>query len=324
MYVVCTMSGSDGIGGTYTVTFDYFNAYMDYEGRGFLGFARKYTQDSRDNILHTENFRQDFPYIGLLSSASSRQPNSGSKIREVTNTYNKHSNSFGGDTRHYPYLSGAFEQFYEVGGPFNGELIRSVTTTNTVDSTSGTTTYSTRTVTEGNNANGMYAGQNHVQRDYHSTLFNDVANWCLGRPTTTQQIDAHALPGGAQITRTMTTSWDGPKCRPTETVREPGSTQWQVTTGYEYDGFGNINRVTVQPAAGQGQANRITQIDWGVNGRFPEHVTNPELQSTTFAWDPVLGLRTGVTDPNHLSVTFEYDNFGRMRHERRPDQTSTE
>ncbi len=114
---------------------------------------------------------------------------------------------------------------------------------------------------------------------------------------------------------------DYPKCRITSETIEPDFPELRVVTGYEYDGFGNVNRVTVTP---DGQAPRITQIDWGATGRFTEKITNALSQDTVITWNHALGARTKVKDPNLLETNYGIDSFGRMTGESRPDQTATD
>jgi RHS repeat-associated protein len=318
--VVCSHTESNGTGGTYTVTYRYLNANVNVQGRGFLGFQRKYSRDNRNNMLLTETFAQDFPYIGMRVNSLSRQPDDTTYVRDVTDTPNNHSYASGS---RLPYVSQTVAQDYEVSGPYNGQLVRTTTTNNTVDASSGTITDSTTTTVEASTANGLNAGQSHTERTFHSSLFNDIANWCIGRPSTTQQINSHTLPGGAQVTRTRTTNWNGPYCRPTDIVVESGSVRWQVTTAFSYDTYGNMDGATVTPAAGQGQVARTTSINWG-DGRFPQSITNAKGAVTTFGWDARFGARTSVTDPNTLAFLRDFDGFGRLTRETFPDQTKTE
>ena len=119
----------------------------------------------------------------------------------------------------------------ELDGTYNGVLVRTAVTTNTMDWTTGTVYDSTTVITEGSTANGLNPGQTHTQRTFLplANMFTDTANWCIARPGHVQQIGSHGLYGGSSLTRTVNASWDGPACRPTQTVIEPGNTTLQVT-----------------------------------------------------------------------------------------------
>jgi RHS repeat-associated protein len=93
-----------------------------------------------------------------------------------------------------------------------------------------------------------------------------------------------------------------------------------VTTDYGFDAFGNLNSVTVTPV---GQPARLTLTDWGGTGRFPLTITNPLNQNTTLAWEADQGVLDTVTDANGLVINYDYDGFGRMTRQLRPDGTAT-
>ncbi|MGH8526090.1 MAG: RHS repeat domain-containing protein, partial [Gammaproteobacteria bacterium] len=230
----------------------------------------------------------------------------------------------GVETRHFPYAQQVIQRSYEVGGDFNGVLVRTIATTNHLDNATGTVDDSTTTVTEGTGGNGLNPGQSFSFRTYSATLFNDFPNWCIGRPASTQQINSHTGDGGAELTRTSGVTWDGEKCRPSQQIIEPDDTEYQVTSDIVYDDFGNPSQVTATPASGQGQAARVTMIHWGSDGQFPLSITNPKSQVTQLGWNTAFGLRASVTDPNNLATTWQYDNFGRMTGQQQPDGTAIE
>jgi RHS repeat-associated protein len=323
--VVCSMSASDGIGGSYTVSHKYIGAYMDYSGRGFLGFRTKHTTDSRDNMLLIETFEQTFPYTGRLADSDLRKSSLGSEIR--ISQFDSFSDTivYNGETRYFVYSRGSDETFFDVLYPAVGRLY-TVKTDYTYDASSGAITSVTTAVDQDEDAHGSWDYDNvvHNRTISHPTLFNDFANWCIGRPAETAETREISFAAPAPITRTTSTTWDGVNCRPSQTVQEPGSTLYQVAAEFGYDSFGNIDSIVVKPAAGQGQADRITAIYWGTTGRFPETVTNALSQVTTFTWNQALGVRTGVIDPNSHDVITDYDVFGRVRRVTRPDDTATD
>lgn len=329
LYVVCGVTASNGIGGTYALSYLYSNADLHLQGRGFLGFGKRRVTDSRNGMTVFEEYAQaadDYERIGSLTKETVRQSLSGNVIRETINTWTRHSYESGFSEARYPYVSQRVVKDYGVGGgTSDGALLTTATTTNTVSSSSGAITDTTTTVTEAPSANGLNASSSHTLRTWHSALFDDFPNWCFGRPSTTQQINTHGLPGGAQVTRTSNRTWDGAYCRPTQEVIEPGNTQWQVTTDYGYDTFGNVNAMTVTPASGQGQSARTTSIDWGATtGRLPLSMINPKSQTTYFGWDVSRGLRTSITHPNGLVDSTQYDGFGRVIRQQKPDGTATD
>jgi RHS repeat-associated protein len=101
---------------------------------------------------------------------------------------------------------------------------------------------------------------------------------------------------------------------------EAGNSTYQVTTGYGFDAFGNIDSQTV---TGIGMAARTTAINWGTTGQFPAQVTNPLNQISILSFDPATGQPLSFKDPNGISTSWQYDPFGRKNKEIRPDGTYT-
>ncbi len=314
-----TATDRTGYGTTYTLGYTYEGARVNRQGRGFLGFAKRITTDSRNgyNTKTEDAYLQSFPYTGLLASATLKQ-SSGTKLRETTNTWA--TLSWGPtEPRSFPYLSSSSSKDYELGGTH----YRTVTTAVNggaagISTTSGLVTDATTTTTEV--ATGVNAGSSRSERTWHSSVYDDTTNWCLGRPQTTQLIASHTLTDGNTITRTTGTTWDGTYCRPSQVIEESGSGTLQVTTGLLYDGFGNVNSQTV---TGIGMTARTTTANWGTSGQFPTSITNALSQTTSRGWNYSLGLPASVTDPNGLVTSWSYDNFGRRTIETRPDGTST-
>ena len=320
--VVSQLSATDGAGGNYSQSFWYYGARVNMQGRGFDGFYAKRTIDSRNSLQSFQYFRRDFPYVGQVFQADLYQANGSTLVRRIVNSLTATTlNATTNQQRYLPYANQTTQSDYEFGGAYNGSQLRTTVTANTVDSW-GTLIDQTATTTEV--GTGLNPGAVHTRRTTLTGVINDTANWCLGKPAQTQQINSHTLAGGAQVTRTTSSTWDYFNCRLTQEIAEPGNTQWQATTDLGYEGFGNINATTVTPAAGQGQAARTTSIDWGVTGQFPTTVVNEKGHTSIFSWNLPLGVRTGITDPNNLTTSWQYDNFGRKTRQQQPDGTATD
>ena len=158
-------------------------------------------------------------------------------------------------------------------------------------------------------------------------LFNDTLNWCLGRPGQIQQTNTRNIPSSMSVTRTTEIFWNGPFCRPTETVDEPNSSM-EVTTVIGYDDFGNVETTTVTGKKPDGsnmeaRTNTTSYGDASTTGQFPLSVTNALEQTSHIGWNYTLGLPTSRTDLNGLYTTWNYDAFGRRNFEGHPDGTYT-
>lgn len=319
-HVVATLTATDGsaVGTTVTQSFTYEGLRFHAQGRGYLGFAKKIRTDGTlgYNQKHEESFKQNFPYVGLVSNYVMRQ-SSGQAIIDESRTWS--ALTLGLLDRWFPYVSSSQVKRYEVGGTYNGTHISTVSSSvAAIDSTSGLITDQTITTTEV--ATGLNAGAVRTRRLLHSSLFNDTTNWCLGRPQTTQTIASHTLPDGNTITRTESATWDGLKCRPTQRQIEPAHATLQVTIAYGYDAFGNVATETV---TGVGMTPRTTQLNWSPRGQLPISVQNALGHLTSHEWRYDFGLPTKITDPNLLETRWDYDSFGRPTLRTRPDQTRT-
>ena len=317
--VVASLTTSDGIGGNFSSTYHYWGATINRQGRGFGGFWAQRNIDSRNGIQRYRYFYRAFPYTGMLLY---EHPYTAASIlisRDEFTATHLTWNAGTAEARYFPYISSSLHDSHEVGGAYNGAHLSRTTTTNLVDSTSGVVYDTTTTTTEQAAGNGVQAGQVWTARTWSSSLLSDVANWCLGKPSTIQQINSHTGYGGGSVTRVTGSSWDMVNCRPTQTQVQPGDANWQVTTVLGYDSFGNANS---QSVTGIGMPTRTTTANWGSDGRRLLSSTNPLGHVTLQSWNPS-GTVASITDPNGLVTSWLYDNFDRETRENRPDGTYT-
>ncbi|HSC05229.1 MAG TPA: FG-GAP-like repeat-containing protein, partial [Steroidobacteraceae bacterium] len=320
MYVVCNLSASNGIGGTYQVSNSYYNSNVHLQGRGWLGFERRYVIDNRDGIVHMESYSQSFPHIGLAQYMLARQSDWTTKIRELTHTPATLVFGTGYEARIFPYFSASSEDSYEAGGSLNGQLIRRTTTATTLDAF-GNPTAVTVSVTD-RSASSPWNGETFTTRT-DNTITNDTGNWCLGLPTQTSVTST--LPDGTSQARTTAMAVDYAYCRMTQQVIEPSSSTLRTTTTYGFDACGNVSSTSIvgRNPNGTDMPARTTTANYGPRCQFPESTTNPLGQTwqRTFRYD--LGLVSSESDPNGLVISSFYDGYGRKTQERRPDGTST-
>ncbi len=316
-----TMTDGSGKGHKASTDFRYEGLRRDVLGRGSLGFRKMIrTELTAEHPLRTEiTRRQDYPYTGLPESVIVRQA-SGKTISATEYQWSKLDIDTLMKARRYPYPARTTTRRFAVGGPFDGsEIVRTVRDVAAIDSVSGLVTDETMTTTE--IGGGINAGSSASLRTQHTGVFNDTANWCLGRSWAVQLTASNTLPGGAAITRTADQNWDGLKCRPTRIRLLPGDRKWQVTHNLTYDAFGNISREKV---TGIGMAPRSVALNWGPRGQLPIRVTNPLSQVTRYTWDEGGGMPLTFKDSNNSMTHWSYDAFGRLQRESQPDGTSTE
>jgi hypothetical protein len=166
MYVVSSVSSSNGIGGTYSSTYNYVGAKSHLTGGGFLGFRETANTDVKTGIISTTTYHQDYPYHGLPLTAEKRTA-TGVVLNNVSNTWTSSGNAAWSAQYHAPQLTQSVESSYEL----SGGLISTVTT-NTVYDGYGNPTAITVSTPDG----------------YSKTTTNtyqepDLLRWYLGRLT---------------------------------------------------------------------------------------------------------------------------------------------
>ncbi len=323
LYVVTSVTSTSGASSpnapaTYAQTYEYFEGRENLEGRGLEGFKRIRMTDGRNGFIRNNYRHTDFPKTGLVYQDDLSQ--SDGTLISRTETQHEVANRIPhvNNKSFFPYVDWSTTETFEVdpGGTLNGVSIKKTTVNPTVyDNYGNATTIEARVEDTFQVPPGT--GSVWTSTITH-TIAPDATNWCLNLPTRTViQKTAPAVP---TIVRTTDYAPDYIRCRIDSETIEP-QTALQVTTGYQYDGFGNVNRITVTPT---GLAARTTEVEWGPTGRYVESVTNALNQSMSNDWNRALGVRTNVTDPSSLETILEYDNFGRLTRENRPDDTATD
>ena len=330
MYVVKTMTLSDGIGGSYTQSYTYGGAKRNIRGRGFLGFATREITDSRTKFVTREVYNNTvaadgslWEYVGTLASRTTYQyKNGGSygpKVEELTQTWSAVLVDWTSNRR-YPYISVAEVKRYELTG--TNSPYSTITKTTNVDNYGNPYNVVTTTV-EG--ITGLNPGSSSTVRVYMPPVYilNDTANWCIARPQQIEETRSHTLNAtdGAAITRVSTQNWDPSQCRVTHKTVAPGS-GYQLDSDIEYDSFNNVKKLTVT-GNNVGAAPIVTEWNYGGNGHLLQWTKNAKNQTTYFGWSIRLAFKTSETDPNGLVTTWVPDDFGREKEMIRPDQTRT-
>src|SRR5258707_7447094 len=140
LYVVSSVSSSNGLGGTLTTNYKYGGLKSDFNGRGSLGFRWTETTQAATSLTTRSEFRQDWPYTGLPSLMQKKVPSGGNAGVVNTASY-VHSciNPASGSAcivalgnRYFPFASQSVESGYDL----NGAVLPTVTSTTGYD-TSG-------------------------------------------------------------------------------------------------------------------------------------------------------------------------------------------
>lgn len=329
MQVVSRYRASNGIGGSYTVSYQYYGATANLNGRGFLGFHAVRSSDDRDKQFTYRYFKRDFPFTGMLWQQERYQPDNATQIVQQTNTLQSAILDATPDNqRQFPYLSETVSVGREVHGIANGNIVTQARNAYTFGDgfAYGNPTQITTTTTD-RDAGSPFVGQAFTQTtQLHFNYGAASSTWCFGLP---EQVTVQStLSDGASQTRTRGTPGAGvdyTNCRVTTDYIEPSSSTLAVTTTYGFDSTGNV---TSSQVVGRNWnetplAARTATAQYSSQRVFPEVTTNPLGQSTRFTYRHDLGQIATQTDANNLTIAYLYDAFGRRTRETRPDGTAT-
>ena len=323
LYVVSQVTSSDGTGSTYQNLFQYYGARVQAQGRGFEGFHTQRTYDSRNGTYTFDFLQRTFPYTGMHTQRTVQPQATGTvKISEWAATVNKQTlGSAGIEQRTFPFINASTDSRYEVGGSLDGQLVTQATDSYTYNDGYGNVYIHTRTVTD-KDPTSPYKDLL-WQSVVIATYANDPANNCFGLPASVAV--SQSTPGQASLVRTSSYSADTVKCRIWQQTIEPSTPALKVTTTLGFDGCGNVNSVQVVGSNpdGSSMSARPTGFGYGTRCQLPETLTNALLQTSNVAYDYDFGVPQSVTDPNGLTTSWQYDDFGRRTLETRPDQTTT-
>jgi Insecticide toxin TcdB middle/N-terminal region/FG-GAP-like repeat len=171
-YVVSRVDTSNGIGGTYSLTYAYAGAKLDLSGRGFLGFRQISTTDLQTNIVQTTTYGQSFPYIGLMGITTKTLGSL--TLNQATSSY-QFSNAGGAATLSTPSLASA---------PYSVSVAQSVSSSSDLDGSKippATTSY--KYGDYGNATQVVVSTSDGFSKTTANTYSNDPTNWFLGRLT---------------------------------------------------------------------------------------------------------------------------------------------
>jgi RHS repeat-associated protein len=341
MYVVSSAAISEASaapGTTYTLSYYYYWAWMNLQGRGFDGFGAMRTADSRTALEDYKYYERAFPYTGLqyqeiitYSSFYALQATGTTALTTLSSTPNQQ--------RYFPNIGNWTTTRREVGGSESGDLIDTTSTTLSYDNY-GNTTSIVKTVTDNDPGawDSAYTGNTWTTTTTNTPDIStsnesaDLAAWCLPLIDNTVVVYSSTINGSSTVTRTKTFTPDPTtaNCRITQIVTEPtaNSGLYKVTEALTFDSFGNIATDTVTGAnMPSSPASRLTTFNWGTTGQFLGSITDPSSATTTASYTSnqslTFGVPDSVTNPNNLTTSWLYDAFGRKSKESRPDGTSS-
>ncbi|AUX47305.1 uncharacterized protein SOCE26_088230 [Sorangium cellulosum] len=143
---------------------------------------------------------------------------------------------------------------------------------------------------------------------------NDAASWLIGQLDSVTECSSGS---GIEQCRTMSRTYNTRGQVIEESVSAAGDPQTELHLTYSRDAYGNLRRTSAVDAFG---ARRNSCISYDDEQIFPYARSNPEGHVTRMKFDPGLGVRTALVDPNHLVMRWAIDDFGRVTKEIRPGE----
>jgi len=304
-HVVSAMQKSDGLGNLVTTSYTYHGLLWHATANERLGFGWIQRVDP-DQSYTTDEYNLDIDRFGTLHESWTYVPWNNADVM-VKHTLNTWETGTSADARIMNRLMGSTVQTYELDGTLTTQ-----TTTSTVYDGYGYPTSTTVTQLD---------GRQKTTTDTYPVQDNpswNLSPWILGLKGQ-EQVTAVA-PGLTSETRTKSyTYYPTSGLLWTETT-EPNNSNYTLLKSYGYDAFGNLYHTTI---SGPGIVARTPTTTYDSIGRFLTQTTNALSQSDLFVYDPRNGQPTQHTDPNNLITTWNYDGFGRILGEQRPDTTSS-
>lgn len=303
-YAVSQISTTNPTKANRIVNYQYSNARLDLQGRGFLGFGSVSASDASTGLSETTRYAQNFPYVGLITSSVSKITSSGLAFKtsgvqafvDVVSSYGSH----------FPYASNATDYTYEI----SSGASQLVTTTNSKPTYDGHGNLTQNLVVV---SGGAYS--------YNFTTVNrydqdDENNWCLGR-LTNSRLTRSDNGGNDPLTRETSYHYNTTTCLlDQEKIQPNDSTNW-LESAYTRDSFGNIATTTV---SGFGITTRSRSdvyssagpASGGTYGRLKTRDCNFLGQCNGRTFDLGTGVVLNSSDANGVVTNFSYDGFGRL------------
>lgn len=289
-YVVQTATKTDGLGGSWAVSYHYADALIDRSGRGWLGFAQFRTVDESAGLAGLAEVAQLFPLTQLVTRRTMSRADTGA-VASVTE-YGYAAVPFGASTVIQAIAADVA----------NFAMDSLVTEPDTIlrarQSYDGYGNVALVTM-EGT----ALASPSAVVQEYH----NDPVAWRIGLLTERSE---YADGSRAVLLARERLDYDPVTALPVAQQRWDNVTGSWLSTTWSHDQFGNVTEVT-DPAGNQ----RLVTFDAEYHS-FPAVATvTPEPGSTlsaTAAYDPAFGLLVSATDPAGNVSTQALDGLGRV------------
>ena len=300
LHVIQQASQADGMGNTYTTTYQFHDGAYDGATKEFRGFATATVFDANGNKTITEFYQDDLK-----------------KGRPIRTEFRDQFDALWTNT----------EQTWSVSQPYAGvSFVRLDQTDSAVyDGDAGFKQVRSRFQYDsyGNVSRTDADGEVGVSGDERATVTQftyNTTDWILNKPKLVQALDvAQAVVAQRRFYYDGAASIDTapPLGRLTkeEEWLNPGD-RWLATT-LAYDAYGNVTSVTDAES-------HVATNTYDATKTYLIKIANHLLHEREMTYDPRFGQVTSTTDQNDQVTTTEYDVLGRVTKVIGPNDTSTD
>jgi RHS repeat-associated protein len=316
--------------------FRYQDGRLDLPRQAWLGFWQQHVDEfvnispiGRTLVAGNDIFSDNFTYDPLVKmypfAHQTRQRDRAVVLEAGVVRLERTTNNFASRTGPsspptlFSYVQSSTMSVTEGTGPFDQRIIRSVATA--VDEPDAFGNVKHRTETVGDDSGPIDTTT--IDLSYaHEADSSLIAAWQVNLVSDTSETsEVFALtadPGGVKTRIARFSYFPNGLLR---THQRLGTAREEAITTLTRDGYGNV---TSSETRDVNQTTRRTGITYDEVGFAPMTIVNGKGQGTDVVVDARFGSLTRIIDPNGLTTDRWYDNFGRMRKEVRPDNTTSE
>lgn len=313
-------------------TYKYFDARVDLQGRGSLGFSRVVTtNEQRQSVrnIHYDNEtrrtfdvdgdgkvdRHIYPFAGRISTEDRTRPDDIDSpsfvLRSESHFDYEVAQHFGGAAFAVRLRNRETFEFDSL------ELFRQTSETRSYDEFDNLTTRETNAV--------QYIDGNAVQGD-RTKIVTEYENrsdtWLIGLPSRVTR--SSFSPGAGTWTDRISEFGHDDAGFLSEVTEAPGDPDLELFTELQRNNpYGVVDKIVQQDVTNPSADHRVTQVYYDNNWLYPERVVNSLGHETWIAHHPIHGAVLGVQDANGAVITRTIDTLGRLRSENRADGSWT-
>ena len=258
--VVKRLKTSDGIGGSFETTYAYQGYRWDLDRRQPVGFEKITATNQDTGMRTTTRYRQDFPYAMQPKQINRTRVSDGRLVAKSTITYDKKVEPTSGAV--HPYVDYRRDAQWDLN---DGSWLANTDTTITLDDYGNVETKSVATT------DGEHNGETREVITTNVYYPPNLTQWWVGQLHTTEtQYAKYGIFDPDDTRLTEFTYYPSTGLIETATRQPGGGIGIEMTTTYDYDDFGNVEKETI---SGPQFDTRATDYDYDVRGQFPLTIT---------------------------------------------------